>query len=65
MTGKNHDQDRYFSGIRSPYERVFSQQNSRVRYKGVSKNYFAEIFTAICFNLKRLVVLNLPELCLR
>lgn len=64
MNGKNHDQDRFFSSIRSPYERVFSQQNNRVRYTGVSKNYFAEICNAICFNLKRLVVLKMPNLCL-
>lgn len=64
MNGKNHDQDRFFSSMRYPYESVFSQQNNRVRYKGVSKNYFAEICNAICFNLKRLVVLNRQNLCL-
>jgi transposase, IS5 family len=60
MNGKNRDLDRWVSGIRSPYERVFSQQNRRVRYVGVAKNQFAEFMNAICFNLKRLLVLNPP-----
>ena len=47
MRGKNKDQDRWFSGLRSPYERVFAHQNKRV-----------------CFNLKRLIVLDLPNLTL-
>lgn len=61
MHGKNKDQDRWFSGLRSPYERVFAHQNKRVRYKGVAKNQFAELMKAICFNLKRLVVLAPPN----
>ena len=64
MHGKNKDQDRWFSGLRSPYERVFAHQNKRVRYKGVAKNQFAEFMKAICFNLKRLVVLDHPNLLL-
>ena len=36
--GKNRDLDHYYSVIRSPYERVFSKQNKRVRYCGVEKN---------------------------
>lgn len=64
MHGKNKDQDRWISGIRSPYERVFAHQNKRVRYRGVAKNQFAEFMKAICFNLKRLVVLSPPTLSL-
>lgn len=58
MKGKNKDLDRFYSRIRSPYERVFSQQNRRVRYSGIAKNQFAEFMNAICFNLKRMVVLE-------
>lgn len=58
MKGKNRDLDRWYSGIRSPYERVFSQRNPRVRYRGVSKNQFAAFMQAISFNLKRLRVLT-------
>jgi IS5 family transposase len=64
MKNKNRDQDRWYSGIRSPYERVFSQRERRVRYKGVAKNQFSAFMQAICFNLKRLVVLSPPNFCL-
>lgn len=64
MCGKNRDQDRWYSGIRSPYERVFSQQNKRVRYCAIAKNQFNAFMEAICFNLKRLTVLDPPELYL-
>jgi len=57
MKEKNFDLDRYYSSIRSPLERVFSQDNKRLRYIGVVKNQFAEFMNAICFNLKRLTVL--------
>ena len=41
MKKKNSDLDRWYSRIRSPYERVFSKQNKRVRYLGIEKNQFA------------------------
>ena len=40
MVGKDKDKDRWYTGIRSPYERVFSQRERRVRYRGVAKNRF-------------------------
>ena len=58
MIGKNKDLDRWYSGIRSPYERVFSKRNKRVRYKGVAKNQFRAFMDAICFNLRRIIVLQ-------
>lgn len=61
MKGKNRDLDRWITFIRSPYERVFSQQNRRVRYIGIAKNQFAEFMNAICFNIKRICVLQPPE----
>ena len=64
MKDKNRDFDRWVSHLRSPYERVFSQQNKRVRYRGVAKNQFSAFMEAICFNLKRLVALDLPNMCL-
>ncbi len=48
--GKNKDLDCWYSKIRSPYERVFSQRNRRVRYRGVAKNQFAAFFNATVFN---------------
>lgn len=58
MKNKNPDQDRFYSKMRSPYERVFSQDNKRVRYKGIEKNQFSAFMQAICFNLKRLLVIQ-------
>lgn len=64
MHGKNKDLDRWYSKIRSPYERVFAHRNKRVRYVGIAKNQFATFMEAICFNLKRLAILDPPDLCL-
>ena len=64
MKGKNRNLDCWYSGLRSPYERVFSQQNKRIRYCGISKNQFAAFMEAICFNLKRLSALDPPNLSL-
>ncbi len=58
MKYKNKDLDKFYSKMRSPYERVFSKSNHRVRYLGIAKNQFTEFMNAISFNLKRLVVLN-------
>ena len=60
MKDKNRDLDRWISSIRSPYERVFSQQRKRVRYCGIYKNQFAAFMETICFNLRRLSVLDPP-----
>ena len=62
MKDKNKDKDKWYSKIRAPYERVFSQRNKRVRYTGIAKNQFSGFMSAICFNLKRLVVLDIPDL---
>jgi len=54
MKGKNFDLDKYYTKLRAPFERVFSQSSKRIRYIGLVKNQFAAIFDAICFNLKRI-----------
>ena len=58
MKDKNADLDRWITKLRCPYERTFSKQNSRVRYKGVVKNQGAEFLYAIAYNFRRLIVLN-------
>jgi IS5 family transposase len=58
MKAKNKDLDKWYSKIRAPYERVFSNKNKRTRYIGVVKNQFTAFMDAICFNLKRLVILQ-------
>ena len=58
MGGKNFDLDKYYTKIRSPFERVFSQDNKRLRYVGIAKNQFAAFMNAICFNLRRMCLLS-------
>lgn len=58
MKDKNPDLDKWITKLRSPYERTFSKQNRRVRYRGVVKNQGAEFMYAIAFNFRRLLVLN-------
>ena len=64
MKEKNKDLDKWLTKIRSPYERVFSKQRKRVRYMGIAKNQFSEIMSAICFNAKRLMSLDPPNIAL-
>ena len=58
MKEKNKDLDPWVRKIRSPYERVFSKDNKRVRYVGIAKNQFAEFMKAICFNLRRVTAIK-------
>jgi len=60
MKDKNRDLDCWISSLRSPYERVFSNQRKRVRYCGISKNQFSAFMESICFNLRRLSSLDPP-----
>ena len=57
MKDKNKDLDKWRTKIRSPFERVFSKRNKRVRYLGIAKNQFAEFMNAFSFNIKRLAVI--------
>jgi hypothetical protein len=58
MKEKNVDKDRFITKLRAPYERVFSKQEKRVRYKGATKNQAAELLYAISHNFRRLLVLE-------
>ena len=58
MKGKNKDLDKFYTKLRSPYERVFSKTNHRVRYQGIVKNQFTAFMEAISHNFKRIIVLN-------
>lgn len=58
MKDKNRDKDRFITKLRAPYERVFSKQEKRVRYKGCIKNQAAELLYAMAFNFRRLLVLE-------
>lgn len=61
MKNKNRDKNRWYSHLRSPYERVFSKANKRAQYVGVAKNQFAEFMYAMCFNLRRLIAISSPN----
>jgi IS5 family transposase len=58
MKGKDFDLDRYYTKLRAPFERVFSKESKRTRYRSVMKNQFAAFLQAICFNLKRICSLQ-------
>lgn len=58
MTTKNRDRDRWYTHLRAPYERVFSQWPKRVRDCGAAKNQFAAFLQTMAFHLKRLLVLD-------
>lgn len=58
MKEKNHDLDKWYTKMRAPYERVFSNVRKRVRYCGVLKNQFAAFMEAIAINTKRCLVLK-------
>ena len=62
MKTKNKDQDKWYSKLRSPYERMFSKCSKRARYLGIAKNQFAEFMWAMAFNLKRLAALPPPQI---
>lgn len=58
MKNKIKEFDKWVTKLRAPYERIFSKQNKRVRYKGTDKNQFSELLYAIAFNFKRLLILE-------
>lgn len=58
MIDKNKDLDKQYTKLRSPYERIFSKTNHRVRYQGIAKNQFTAFMEAIAHNFKRLIVPN-------
>ena len=61
MKSKNRDRDRWHSGLRSPYERVFSKRGKRTRYRGTAKVQFQAGMAAMAFNLKRLMAMGVPR----
>lgn len=61
MAGKNIDKDRWLSGLRAPYERVFSKRPAQLRYRGLAKAQFQVAMQAISHNLKRLVRLGVDR----
>ncbi len=59
---KNRDLDRWRSGIRMPYEGVFSKMDRRARYLGKKKVLFQATLEAMIHNFKRLIQIAAPPL---
>jgi len=57
MKTKNHDLDRYRSGIRMPFEGNFSKLSRRTKYRTTIKVLFQCFAEAICHNLKKAITL--------
>jgi IS5 family transposase len=55
---KNKDKDKWISKMRAPYERVFSKENKRCRYRGLVKNQWTAFMQSLIHNVKRMVVLK-------
>lgn len=52
---KNKDLDRWRSGIRMPFEGVFSKLSKKTKYKGLSKVAFQNFAESIVYNLKKAI----------
>lgn len=58
---KQKDLDRWRSGVRMPFEGIFSKLRKRARYRGLVKVAFQNFCQAICHNLKKAVtILPMP-----
>jgi IS5 family transposase len=62
MKGKNRDKDRWLTGLRAPFESVFSKWERRARYRGLEKVQLQAFLEGLVFNIKRLVVIDSPPL---
>ena len=62
INSKIKEKDRWLSGCRSPYERVFSKTPNRARYQGITKNQFQIFMQAFAHNLRRLAVLEISPI---
>lgn len=62
MKHKNKDKDIWISKVRAPFESVFSKDQARARYRGISKVQMQAFLEAICFNVRRLIVIKAPPL---
>ena len=58
MKGKDFRKDGVTSKMRMPFERVFSKQSKKARYRGMAKTQFQAYMQALAFNLKRLITVQ-------
>jgi IS5 family transposase len=64
MKAKNKDLDRWISGVRAPFEGIFSKQEKRARYRGTAKVQMQAFMDSIVHNIKRLLVIGPVNLCM-
>lgn len=62
---KNHDLDRWRSGIRMPFEGSFAKLHRRAKYRSLAKVQFQAFAEALVFNLKRFVTVHLARATLQ
>ena len=62
MKDKNKDKDRWLTGLRAPFENVFSKWERRARYRGLAKVQLQALLEGLVFNIKRLVAIDSPPL---
>jgi IS5 family transposase len=58
MKEKDFKRDGRISQMRMPFERIFSKQSKRARYRGICKNQFQGFMQALAFNFKRLIAIQ-------
>ena len=64
MKLKNKDKDKWISKLRMPFERIFSKSRKRTRYMGLAKTQMQAFMEATVHNIKSLMTLDAPPLCL-
>lgn len=62
MKGKDFKHDKWLTGVRMPYEGVFSKMRKKTRYRGLIKQKWQVLFEAIAHNAKRLIRIGSPPL---
>lgn len=62
MKGKDFRHDKWLTGVRMPYEGVFSKMRKKTRYRGLAKQKWQVLLEAIVHNAKRLVVIGATPL---
>lgn len=62
MKGKDFRRDKWLTGVRMPYEGIFSKMSERVRYRGIAKNQYQMFMEALANNFKRLIKIEAPPL---
>ena len=59
---KNRDKDRFISGLRMPFEGIFSKKSKKARFVGKVKTQLQCFMEAIVLNTKRALVLEIQKI---